>query len=73
MNSPVEQWQSRERSSKSAGPDQNADGRIGEKIDHEDQVKRPDIPVNGRVVGRIDHKKRERTIRQNRIESGWWT
>ena len=60
MNSPrgriAEQRQSGERSSESAGSDQNAKGRAGEKIEHENQVKRPDTPVYGRVVSRIGHK-----------------
>ena len=40
-----------------AGSDQNAEGCIGEDTDHENQVKRPDIPVDSRVQdkkGRMD-------------------
>ena len=44
--------QSRQRSSESAGSDQNAEG-------HRNQVKGPDVPVDGRVVCRIDHKQCE--------------
>ena len=50
FNSPVVESQSNgrgERSSESAGLDQNAERRIGEKIEHENQDKRPDIPVDG--------------------------
>ena len=69
MNSPVDESQGNgrtETAARSAGSDRNATGRTGEEIEHENQVKRPDIPVDGRVVSRIDHKICERQNRQNR-------
>ena len=48
----TEQRQSGERSSECSGSDQNAGGRIGEEIEHENQVMRPHIPVDGRVVSK---------------------
>ena len=40
----------------SARSDQNANGCIGVKIEHENQVRRPSIRVYGRVVSKTDHK-----------------
>ena len=41
------QRQSRERSSKSARPDQNAERRVGKEIEYGNLVKRHDNPVDG--------------------------
>ena len=57
----------------SAWHDQNTEKRIGEEIEHENQIKRHDIPVDGRVVSRADHKICEKPNRQNREQRGTGT
>ena len=66
----TEQRQRGERSSVSAGSDENAEACIRVKIEHENQVKRHSIRVCGRVVSRTDHKICNLPNRQDRVQRG---